>query len=128
MAKRFSKQLGSDGQLQPCPAPQGGGFTLEAELGIPKVLAHAQHLGWEVKQFAVEDYERIESAKPITLMTPEGRARHSVRAGLCGRTAAARRGLTRPTPKQIEAEREKSLRPLCSFVANEFRGVRVFRG
>jgi len=28
-------------------------------------------LGWEVKQFAVEDFERIESAKPITVMTPE---------------------------------------------------------
>ena len=28
-------------------------------------------LGWEVKQFAVEDFERIESAKPITMMTPE---------------------------------------------------------
>jgi len=25
-------------------------------------------LGWEVKQYAVEDFERIESAKPITMM------------------------------------------------------------
>ena len=49
---------------------------MEAELGIAKnssgeVLAHGHHLGWEVKQFAVEDFERIESAKPITMMTPE---------------------------------------------------------
>ena len=28
-------------------------------------------LGWEVKQFAIEDFERIESAKPITMMTPK---------------------------------------------------------
>ena len=57
--------------MKPCTAPRCGGFTLEAELGIPKVLAHGQHLGWEVKQFAVEDFERIASAKPITMMTPE---------------------------------------------------------
>lgn len=44
----------------------------EAELGIPKnSSAEPDFLGWEVKQFAVEDFERIESAKPITLMTPE---------------------------------------------------------
>ena len=67
-----SKQLDSDGQLKPCNAPQCGGFTLEAELGIPKNSdAEPDFLGWEVKQYAVEDFERIESAKPITLMTPE---------------------------------------------------------
>ena len=71
-----SKQLDSGGQVKPCTAPQCSGFTLEAELGIAKnssgeVLAHGHHLGWEVKQFAVEDFARIESAKPITMMTPE---------------------------------------------------------
>lgn len=67
-----SKQLDSDGQLKPCTAPQCGGFTLEAELGIPKDSdAEPDFLGWEVKQYAVEDFERIESAKPITMMTPE---------------------------------------------------------
>lgn len=67
-----SKQLDSDGQLKPCTAPQCGGFTLEAELGIPKNSSgEPDFLGWEVKQFAVEDFERIESAKPITMMTPE---------------------------------------------------------
>jgi hypothetical protein len=45
---------------------------LEAELGIAKnSSAEPDFLGWEVKQYAVEDFERIESAKPITLMTPE---------------------------------------------------------
>jgi hypothetical protein len=67
-----SKQLDSDGQLKSCTAPQCGGFTLEAELGIAKNSSgEPDFLGWEVKQFAVEDFDRIESAKPITMMTPE---------------------------------------------------------
>ena len=67
-----SKQLDSDGQLKPCTASQCGGFTLEAELGIPKnSSAEPDFLGWEVKQYGVSDFEKIESAKPITLMTPE---------------------------------------------------------
>jgi hypothetical protein len=67
-----SKQLDSDGRLKPCNAPQCGGFTLEAELGIAKNSdAEPDFLGWEVKQYAVDDFEKIESAKPITLMTPE---------------------------------------------------------
>ena len=45
---------------------------MEAELGIAKnSFGEPDFLGWEVKQFAVEDFERIESAKPITMMTPE---------------------------------------------------------
>lgn len=67
-----SKQLHSDGTLKPCNASQCGGFTLEAELGIPKNSdAEPDFLGWEVKQYAVGDFDRIESSKPITLMTPE---------------------------------------------------------
>src|ERR1039457_4469265 len=57
-----SKQLGADGHLNPCNAAQCGGFTLEAELGIPKnSAAEPDFLGWEVKQYAVDDFERIES-------------------------------------------------------------------
>ena len=67
-----SKQLDSHRQLKPCNAPQCGGFTLEAELGIAKNSeAEPDFLGWEVKQYGVEDFDRIESAKAITLMTPE---------------------------------------------------------
>jgi len=33
--------------------------------------AEPDFLGWEVKQHGVLNFERIESAKPITLMTPE---------------------------------------------------------
>jgi hypothetical protein len=67
-----SKQLDSNGILKPCNAPQCGGFTLEAEFGIPKNSgSEPDYLGWEVKQYAVDDFEKIESSKPITLMTPE---------------------------------------------------------
>jgi hypothetical protein len=67
-----SKQLDSSGTLKPCNASQCGGFTLEAELRIPKNSdAEPDFLGWEVKQYAVADFDRIESSKPITLMTPE---------------------------------------------------------
>jgi hypothetical protein len=67
-----SKQLDSSGNLKSCNAPQCGGFTLEAEFGIPKNSdAEPDFLGWELKQYAVEDFEKIESSKPITLMTPE---------------------------------------------------------
>jgi hypothetical protein len=45
---------------------------LEAVLGIAKnTSGEPDFLGWEVKQFAVEDFDRVESAKPITMMTPE---------------------------------------------------------
>ena len=66
-----SKQLDSDGQLKPCNAPQCGGFTLEAELGIPKnSSAEPDFLGWEVKQHAVSSFQSL-AAGAITLMTPE---------------------------------------------------------
>ena len=67
-----SKQLDSDGALKPCLAPQCGGFTLEAELGIPKnSVAEPDFLGWEVKQHSVTNFARADSGTAITLMTPE---------------------------------------------------------
>lgn len=67
-----SKQLDSNRIIKPCNAPQCGGFTLEAELDIPKNSdSEPDFLGWEIKQYAVTNFEQIESAKPITLMTPE---------------------------------------------------------
>ena len=67
-----SKQLDAHGELKPCTAPQCGGFTLEAELGIPK-NSHAEpdFLGWEVKQHSVTNFTRPDSGTAITLMTPE---------------------------------------------------------
>ena len=67
-----SKQLDSDGIIKPCKSQNCGGFTLEAELQIPKNSdAEPDFFGWEVKQYAVDDFDKIESSKPITLMTPE---------------------------------------------------------
>jgi hypothetical protein len=67
-----SKQLAEDGTLAPCKAPQCGGFTLEAELGIPKnSRSEPDFFGWEVKQHAVPSFARIVSGTAITLMTPE---------------------------------------------------------
>ena len=67
-----SKQLDGNGIISPCNASQCGGFTLEAELKIPKNSdAEPDFLGWEVKQYAVGNFEKIETSKPITLFTPE---------------------------------------------------------
>ncbi len=67
-----SKQLDKDGVLKPCAAPQCGGFTLEAELGVPKNSdAEPDFLGWEIKQHAVSSFDKPASGASITLMTPE---------------------------------------------------------
>lgn len=52
-------------------ASNGGGYTLEAMLGIPpNGIAEPDYLGWEVKQFGVKDFP-LKQPKPTTLMTPE---------------------------------------------------------
>ena len=66
-----SKRLDRLGNLMACEAPNCGGYTLEAELGItPNGYSEPDFLGWEVKQFGVANFERVNSAI-ITLMTPE---------------------------------------------------------
>ncbi|OUN03219.1 MvaI/BcnI family restriction endonuclease [Alistipes onderdonkii] len=66
-----SKRLDSDGNVVPCHAPNCGGYTLEAELGItPNGYAEPDYLGWEIKQFHSVNLERFGSTV-ITLMTPE---------------------------------------------------------
>lgn len=66
-----SKRLDGKGNILPCEAPNCGGYTLEAELGItPNGYSEPDYLGWEVKQFGVANFARINSAV-ITLMTPE---------------------------------------------------------
>ena len=45
-----SKRLNSDGKAISYRAPNGGGYTLEAELGIvPNGVSEPDYLGWEVK-------------------------------------------------------------------------------
>lgn len=66
-----SRRLDSKGRSVPCLAPQCGGYTLEAELGItPNGYSEPDFHGWEVKQFGVDSFSRTDS-KIITLMTPE---------------------------------------------------------
>lgn len=66
-----SKRLDGHGKLLPCEAPNCGGYTLEAELGItPNGYSEPDFLGWEVKQFGVDNFLKINTAI-ITLMTPE---------------------------------------------------------
>jgi hypothetical protein len=58
-----SIRLNKLGERKPYSARNGGGYTLEALLGIkPNAVAGPDYLGWEVKAF---------SSSRITLMTPE---------------------------------------------------------
>ena len=67
-----SKQLSADGSVKACNAPQCGGYTLEAELGVAKNgKAEPDFDGWEVKQHAVSSLDAPPDGKPITLLTPE---------------------------------------------------------
>lgn len=57
--------------LVPCDSPNCGGYTLEACLGIyPNGFSEPDFMGWEVKQYGVSSFSRLNSAI-ITLMTPE---------------------------------------------------------
>ena len=62
----------SDGSVRPYAAQNGGGYTLEAELGIiPNGIAEPDFLGWEIKQYAVRNFVNFRATSPVTLMTPE---------------------------------------------------------
>jgi hypothetical protein len=64
------QRLSKDG-LIPYQAQNGGGYTLEAELGIfPNGYSAPDFLGWEVKQHAVGTFSRPRAGS-ITLFTPE---------------------------------------------------------
>jgi hypothetical protein len=77
-----AKRLNSQRELLPCIHSNCGGYTLEAELGItPNGYSEPDYLGWEVKQFAVKDFERYTSAI-ITLMTPEPTHGYYANAGV----------------------------------------------
>jgi hypothetical protein len=67
-----SQKLARDGRKQPYAARNGGGYTLEAELGIsPNGYSEPDFMGWEVKQYGVSDFTRLVPKNPVTLMTPE---------------------------------------------------------
>ena len=66
-----SKKLNAKGIPVEYRARNGGGYTLEAELGvIPNGVAEPDFHGWEIKQFGVNRFDLIGS-KALTLMTPE---------------------------------------------------------
>lgn len=76
-----SKKLGPHGP-QPYQARNGGGYTLEAELGItPNGNADPDYLGWEIKQYGVRDFIRYAPKSVVTLMTPEPTAGYYRDAG-----------------------------------------------
>lgn len=66
-----SKRLDKNKNILTCPASNCGGYTLEAELGIvPNGNSEPDYLGWEIKQFSVKDFTKLNSST-VTLMTPE---------------------------------------------------------
>lgn len=77
-----SKRLDSNRNILPCVSTNCGGYTLEAELGItPNGYSEPDFLGWEIKQFAVKDFTKYNSAV-VTLMTPEPTNGFYVEAGI----------------------------------------------
>lgn len=67
-----SQKMGAGGVPALYNARNGGGYTLEAELGIsPNGYAEPDFMGWEVKQYGVRDFVRYAAKSPVTLMTPE---------------------------------------------------------
>ena len=65
------QKMNADMSTTPYGAPNGGGYTLEAILGVPpNGYAEPDYLGWEVKQFSVRRFPKV-SPQVTTLFTPE---------------------------------------------------------
>lgn len=78
-----SCKIGKSGQPEPYSAPNGGGYTLEAQLGIsPNGYAEPDYLGWEIKQYGVTDFVQYRPRSPVTLMTPEPTGGYYRKAGV----------------------------------------------
>ena len=66
------QRISAGGAMVPYAARNAGGYTLEAELGIsPNGVSEPDFLGWEVKQYGVDNFDRMRPKSPVTLMTPE---------------------------------------------------------
>ena len=66
-----SKKLTAQGVAESYSAKNGGGYTLEAELGVvPNGIAEPDFQGWEIKQFGVKKFH-LTASKALTIMTPE---------------------------------------------------------
>ena len=67
-----SQRLYTSGTAKPYRAQNAGGYTLEALLGIaPNGLAEPDYLGWEIKQYSVNNFQKNKAKSPVTLLTPE---------------------------------------------------------
>ncbi len=67
-----SQKLSKNQGLQHYAARNGGGFTLEALLGVvANSKADPDFLGWEIKQYGVADFVKFAPKSPVTLFTPE---------------------------------------------------------
>lgn len=67
-----SQRLSKSGTAKPYRAQNAGGYTLEALLGItPNGFAEPDYLGWEIKQYAVNNLQKNTAKSPVTLFTPE---------------------------------------------------------
>lgn len=76
-----SYRLDSSGAAVVCDAPNCGGYTLEAELGVrPNGYSQPDFEGWEIKQYGVTSFVS-RAAKVITLMTPEPTGGYYVEQG-----------------------------------------------
>jgi hypothetical protein len=52
-------------------APNGGGYTLEAVLGVPSnAVKGPDFMGWELKGFEVKNFEEWPASKRVTLLDP----------------------------------------------------------
>ena len=67
-----SKSLDSSGSISPYRAQNGVGYTLEAELGVPRNgIAEPDFMGWEVKAGQLGSFAWPSLSKAMTLMTPQ---------------------------------------------------------
>lgn len=66
------QRLKSDGSISHTDAPNAGGYTLEAVLGVSANSdAEPDFLGWELKSVSVPSFDKAPAGKRLTLMTPE---------------------------------------------------------
>jgi hypothetical protein len=69
------QRLRSDGSTAFTDAPNAGGFTLEAVLGVSANSdAAPDFMGWELKSMSIKKAGEVPVGKRLTLMTPEPRA------------------------------------------------------
>ena len=72
-----SVKLDRDGHAHPYSALNGGGYTLEAQLGvIPNGTNEPDFLGWEIKQHKSPKLDNPLKGGALTLMTPEPTGGH----------------------------------------------------